>query len=90
MLNCELEGLESLTIRGLRPGSDAKQFRVTLQPSIRINPGVYIGTNEHFETDPESATDQLMAILKKSWTSAQKHSKDLAETLLDRVIQEKR
>jgi len=83
----EKPGLESLTILGLRPNSNARRFRVTVQPSVRVPQGVYIGTNEHFEADGDDSTDQLISILKTSWSDAHKHAKYLAETLLDRVTQ---
>jgi hypothetical protein len=45
----ESPGLETLVISGKRKGSAAKMVRVTVQSSTRVQPGIYIGTNEHFE-----------------------------------------
>jgi len=83
-------GLATLSVRGVRSNSTSRFVMVTVQPSQRIQPGVYIATNEHFETDADGkgSTEQLINTLKTSWDSAQKYSKDLAETLLDGVIKE--
>ncbi len=86
----EKPGLTTMSIMGVRPNSASRFLTVTVQPSQRIQPGVYIGTNEHFEAEGngKGSTEQLIAILKTSWGTAQKYSKDLAETLLDRVTKE--
>ncbi|MFZ0886976.1 MAG: hypothetical protein WA005_00860 [Candidatus Binataceae bacterium] len=81
----EKPGMENVTITGTRAGSSAR-FRVSVQPSVRVRPGVYISTNEHFVADGADAGEQLIETLKSSWSEAQKYSKGTAETLLNRII----
>jgi len=77
--------MQTIQMSGKRSGSDAVVLTVTVQPSVRIQPGVYFGTNEHFESSGSSA-GELMQVLKDMWRSAQEHAKTIAETLLHRLI----
>jgi hypothetical protein len=81
----ESPGMQTIQISGKRAGSSAVRLTVTVQPSVRIQPGVYFGTNEHFEVGDSSA-GELMQILKDTWRSAQEHAKTIAETLLHRLV----
>jgi hypothetical protein len=80
----ESPGMETIQISGKRSGSDALKLTVTIQPSIRVQPGVYFGTNEHFDTGGGPARE-LMQVLKDHWWGAQEHAKTIAETLLQRL-----
>ena len=77
-------GMQTIQISGKRSHSRALRLTVTVQPSVRVQPGVYFGTNEHFEGEEGSARD-LMQVLKDHWWSAQEHAKTTAETLLQRL-----
>lgn len=77
-------GMETIQISGKRSGSSALKLTVTVQPSIRVQPGVYFGTNEHFVAGGESARE-LIQVLKDHWFSAQEQAKTIAETLLQRL-----
>jgi hypothetical protein len=83
----ESPGLETLVIAGKRQGSAATKFRVTVQSSLRIQPGIYIGTNEHFEEQGDGSIQKLGSILKESWRPALQYAKKVAETILsnDRI-----
>jgi hypothetical protein len=75
-------GMGNLTIVGRRPGSDAKQYSITVQPSVRITPpAVYIGVNEHFESE-EGDAKKLITILREHWRESQAYAKKSAEVLL--------
>lgn len=75
-------GMENLTIIGKRPDSEATVYRITVQPSARIPPpGVYIGINEHFETDAEDSK-RLLTTLREHWRDSQAYAKRCAEVLL--------
>jgi hypothetical protein len=78
----ESPGLETLVISGKRKGSAAKMVRVTVQSSTRVQPGIYIGTNEHFEAQGDSSTQKLVSDLKESWRPAQRYAKQIAQTIL--------
>jgi hypothetical protein len=78
----ESPGLQTLVISGKRKGSAASKVMVTVQPSTRVQPGIYIGTNEHFEERGDSSTPMLVSLLKESWRPAQKYAKQVAEMIL--------
>ena len=75
-------GLASLTIQGKRPGSNCTWLYVKVEPSKRIENGVFISTNEHYETPNSEALPNLLDILKDSWESAQ----DFALTTAEHIV----
>jgi hypothetical protein len=78
--------LQSLTILAKRAGSNAKYFRVTVQSSLRLlpRPGVYIGTNEHFEMEARGA-GPFLEVLVRSWRGNMDHAKKVAEHLMTQI-----
>ncbi len=81
----ESPGMQTIQISGKRSGSSALRLTVTAQPSIRVQPGVYFGTNEHFVNKEESPAAELMRVLKDHWLGAQEYAKTIAEALLRKV-----
>ncbi|MHB8381883.1 MAG: hypothetical protein ACYDBH_24070 [Acidobacteriaceae bacterium] len=80
-------GMETLVIVGKRPESSATVLRVTVQPSRRVDPGVYVGTNEHHEVEGSNAGQALISILQEHWRGALEYAKlSAAELLEDRRI----
>lgn len=67
-------GMRSLTIQGNRAVSGASRIYIKLEPSVKFQPGVYIGINQHYklvedEAGPEvNGLLQLFSILKEPWT----------------------
>jgi hypothetical protein len=78
--------LQSLTMMTMRVGSDAKYLRVTVQSSLRLapRPGVYIGTNEHFEMEAKGA-GPFLELLVRSWRGSMDHAKKIAEHLMSQI-----
>jgi hypothetical protein len=77
--------LETLIMRGNRPGSDATAFRVTIQPSVLVVPGIYVGTNEHFEAEGEESTLKILAYLRVAWDESQRYSRQVADDLVSDI-----
>jgi hypothetical protein len=77
--------MEALVIVAKRQSSDGKVFRVTIQPSVRVVPGIYVGTNEHFEVEGQQTPHQILEILMTSWEGSLGHAKNVAEHLLSQV-----
>jgi hypothetical protein len=74
-----------LIMRGNRPGSDAKAFRVTIQPSALVRPGIYVGTNEHFEAERGESTLEILDYLRASWDESQRHSRQIGDKLISEI-----
>jgi len=77
--------MESLVIIGSRKHSPAKVFRVIVQPSAKVNPGIYIGFNEHFEAAAGQPPSELMGWLRSSWQDSLDHGTATAQYLLSKV-----
>jgi hypothetical protein len=77
-------GMEALTMLGHRGQDDGPEFRVTVQPSRQIQPGVYVSTNEHYNaTKNIGAIEELVDILKNTWSESMAAAKKTAEALLE-------
>ena len=64
-------GLRSLTMEGFREGSEAAHLRVKVEPSLRVRPGIYFETNEHYQLDGESPQDKFRETMRSDWNDAQ-------------------
>jgi hypothetical protein len=78
--------METLVITAKRPDSDGKVFRITIQPSLRVTPGIYIGTNEHFDAEKQQTPHKILELLNRSWDASLDHAKRAAEHLVSKVI----
>ena len=74
--------LETLVMVGKRKRGEGNRLRVTVQPSIRVVPGIYIGTNEHFETKDEQSPHKILELLKGSWEGSQRDGRKIADHVL--------
>jgi hypothetical protein len=85
-LDLESPGTLNVEIQGHRQGSPAKYSRVQVQPSQKIESGVYVRTNEHFEVDSPDP-QKFVNWLNAEWEPCQKFGRELAENLLMRCLQ---
>jgi len=81
----EKPGTTSVSVQGQRPGADSKQLTVRVEPSLQIRPGVFIQTNEHFESASDG-TEWAVDVLSKSWDSSQTYALRLAQGILDKCL----
>ena len=77
--------LQTLSLSGNRDGSSAERLIVKIEPSHRVQPGVYMATNEHFEFSDEGSTRGPMNTLSQRWLEALAYSKRLANGLIGGV-----
>lgn len=63
-------GMRSLTVEAQRPESSAKFVRVKVEPSLKVEFGLFIEVNEHFVVDTEEAKDGLVAVVKSTAVAA--------------------
>jgi hypothetical protein len=81
-------GLRSLTMEGVRPDGIKGQIQVTVEPSLRVQPGLYIRINDHFEVDnPDSVlgSDEIVAIIEKNWPLTVERANCIITTLFGRL-----
>lgn len=78
-----IPGLRSLTMEGNREGSEAKYLRVKVEPSTKVNPGIYFETNEHYQVDEDEPSEKLIQALKTAWNDAQGFALTIATHLLN-------
>jgi hypothetical protein len=62
--------LQTVTVGGRHAGAPGAQIAVRVEPSIRITPGLFVATNEHYEDNGVDAGRRLMEILKRRWDGA--------------------
>jgi hypothetical protein len=75
-------GLVSLIMQ--EPRETPEGFlRVKVEPSGRIDPGIFIEMNNHYTLDKKSVADMLK-ILTNSWKDILKNAEDIADYLLKR------
>lgn len=82
----ETPGMEHVRVLGARPDSERPgMVRVTVQPSVKINPGVYMEVNDHFELDGDDEASKLkylLELLKDEWEVSMKRSQEIADHVL--------
>ncbi len=83
-------GLNRLVIQGKRPDGRNGAINVTVAPSNRVRPGVYVGVNDHFELDSEegavTGADVGIEVLSREWSGSMKRSMDLSTELVRRCL----
>jgi hypothetical protein len=78
-------GLRQLVIMGLREENSTVQLNVSVEPSLRVDPGVFVRTNEHYAEAGATAGRQLMAELRARWDDAQAYAKKVGEQIVSQV-----
>ncbi len=82
----EKPGLFSLIMEGNHSRDGIKGcMRVKIEPSKKIHPGIYFNINDHYEVDNiESVigSDEIIEILKKTWSGSLKRSKEIVDNLM--------
>jgi len=76
-------GLLTMRIRDGNPASATVRRTVTIETSVRVNPGVYIEVNDHHRPSGDDLTKTVMETLKASWQSFQGDARQAGEHLFD-------
>ena len=69
-----VSALQTLSITGNRPEPRAGRLSVTVEPSHRFQPGLFLRTNEHFSFGEEGDARVPMAMLRENWNGALAYS----------------
>lgn len=75
--------LMTLAVRGWRAGSSAEHLNVKIEPSKRIQEGLYLETNEHYTFAKNARASAAMDILREDWDSAQGYALPLAARIIE-------
>ena len=81
-------GMRSLQVEGHRKGSPAKSAAMTVEPSARVDPGVYLAYNEHFALDESEGSEVWLELFREHWDSALDFAGDLADSVLEEALRE--
>jgi hypothetical protein len=80
-------GLQTLTIRQI-PRTDEFEghVEITIQPSIRINPGVYLAVNDHYNVGQHRifGADRATEVLRSRWSQ----SSDFSERVFSKIAEQ--
>ena len=74
--------LQTLSITGNRPEPRAGRLSVTIEPSHRFRPGLFLQTNEHFSFSEEGDAREPMAMLRENWEDALAYSTGVADSFV--------
>jgi hypothetical protein len=79
-------GVRSLLMEGARTDDRVGWIRVTVEPSLRVQPGIYIAINDHYDLSNEKAsvttTEPALSIVGENW----EHSLQLGERAAELVL----
>ena len=82
-------GLKSLSIvESDRDDGLNGHIQLKIEPSARVNPGLFISTNDHFQVnDAESAlgADEILDILENRWQESLERSTNIVNKLLENL-----
>lgn len=73
-------GMQSLTIRGVRPDSYSGHVNVKVEPSVQIRPGVFVELNDHFELEgkvPGESWPTFLQIMNNEWQPSQSRAAEV-------------
>ncbi len=74
----------SMTVEGQRPGKANSIFNVTVEPSVRIHPGLYLGSNNHYKADDfQGSLKGLLDELAVSWMDSLEYALEIAQIVLE-------
>jgi hypothetical protein len=73
-------GLLSLTIKGERDDDQRGSVNVKVEPSLRIDPGVYVNVNDHFDADQTRLSEDsgyLLGIVGEKWDESKRRAEQI-------------
>jgi hypothetical protein len=83
-----MPGMRSITMEESKRKDGRKGYiRVTVEPSVRVHPGVYFKVNDHYEGNPKDGEgcSEILAILEDVWTSSRDRSDAIIQSLAERI-----
>jgi hypothetical protein len=83
-------GLLNLTIQETR--SPGEWTNVVVEPSIKIQPGIYFEVHDHGESPSDSpgSAEQIMKMLEERWTNSRANAAKIRQHILTKTLHENR
>jgi hypothetical protein len=85
----EQPGMQSLTIKAPRKGEFPGEINVTVEPSAKFPPGLFVRVNYHFGLSPETvhagAAEQALKFVRAEWKSASGMARKVAEEIFGKI-----
>lgn len=86
-------GMRSLLVEGTRSGSQANKLNIRVEPSTKVEPGVYFNINHHFVIPPRgdvnatAGNSKLFDIIEGEWEGMLAYRNEAPLKLLSEVSQ---
>jgi hypothetical protein len=76
--------MRSLTMQGVRPDPFKGYIQTKVEPSPRVEPGIFVQINDHYELGTSSnesltGSDRVIQILSEQWSESMQRSLSIAE-----------
>ncbi|MEO0250328.1 MAG: hypothetical protein ABIN58_12555 [candidate division WOR-3 bacterium] len=80
-------GMRSITLEeGQRRDGRKGYIRVTVEPSVRVIPGVFFRVNDHYEASKNlPGCSEMTSILEEAWTASRERSEEMILSLVRRI-----
>jgi hypothetical protein len=78
-------GLRTMVIEELRKKEPTDYTRVAVEPSLKVQPGVFFEVHDHYDSppqDPPVSAEQVMSLLQLSWQSSLTRSQEIMTHIL--------
>jgi hypothetical protein len=85
----EKPGMQSVIVKGLRKGDFPGEINIRVEPSQKIQPGLYVLSNYHYQMADAAidsdTTEKLLNFLKAEWKSALEKARIVADEILLKI-----
>lgn len=82
-------GMRTLTMEGIKQEEGVMGYiRITVEPSVKVHPGVYININDHFkikENQTGQSSNEAISILENRWNASLKRCDKVVSMLLEKL-----
>ena len=78
----ERPGMQSLTIVAGTPEPGQCKYAIKVEPSLRVNFGVYFEVNEHYQAPEAEPLKSLMKVLGEKWEEATQYANRVFDHIL--------
>jgi len=82
-------GMRSLTIKAQRRDAFPGEINITVEPSVKFPPGIFVRSNFHYPLPADSihagAAELLLKFLRGEWNTACEMARRVANTIFDKI-----
>lgn len=85
----EQPGMQSLTVKSPRAGEFAGEMNITVEPSRKFHPGIFVRSNYHYSVPADKlhsgSANQLIAFWKSDWERALEGARRVSEKIFEKI-----